>query len=170
MKNIFGVCLLLIGIGAIFIIPLLPLETNRAVKASFFSEQANQSIVYFGYIRCGKSCPITLSTLSQFYKLKKREKLQVIFVNLDPLEKKKVVRNYVSQFHPHFLGYRPERAELKNFQDIFGLNFRQTSESNIDHRGRVYFLKKEKNEWYLKASLNEFALTPQKIQKTLSQI
>lgn len=75
------------------------------------------SIIYFGFTHCPDICPDELDKLSVWIdKLKERGiQLQPIFITCDPArDPPEVLKEYLSEFHPDFLGLTGDYNEIKN--------------------------------------------------------
>ncbi|MBI5901636.1 MAG: SCO family protein [Rhodocyclales bacterium] len=64
-------------------------------------------LLFFGYLQCPNYCPTTLARLAEVMQLlgKEGQGVQVLFVSLDPeRDTPSALKDYVSNFHPTFLG------------------------------------------------------------------
>lgn len=74
-------------------------------------------MLYFGYTFCPDVCPQTLTRLATSLKAlgKQAEKVQVLFVSVDPnRDTPQVLREYVKYFSPQMLGLTGTQSELKD--------------------------------------------------------
>lgn len=72
-------------------------------------------LLYFGYTECPDQCPTTLATLANaLLKLgPQASRVRVLFVTVDPSrDTAGVLKRYVSNFGPEFVGLRPDQDEL----------------------------------------------------------
>ena len=108
-------------------------------------------VVFFGYTQCPDVCPTTLSDMAV---VKKRlgpdgEKLQVIFVTLDPdRDTPQVLSQYVPAFDPGFLGLSGTRDETaavaKDFKVFYQKVPGKTETSyTLDHTAGSYVFDRE---------------------------
>ena len=108
-------------------------------------------VVFFGYTQCPDVCPTTLSDMAE---VKKRlgpdgEKLQVIFVTLDPdRDTPQVLSQYVPAFDPGFLGLSGTRDETaavaKDFKVFYQKVPGKTETSyTLDHTAGSYVFDRE---------------------------
>ncbi len=70
-------------------------------------------LVFFGYTQCPDVCPTTLSSMREVLKRLGDDagRVQVVFVTLDPArDTAQVLAEYVSAFHPSFIGLRGDEA------------------------------------------------------------
>jgi protein SCO1 len=108
-------------------------------------------VVFFGYTQCPDVCPTTLSDMAE---VKKRlgpdgDKLQVIFVTLDPdRDTPQVLSQYVPAFDPSFLGLLGTRDETaavaKDFKVFYQKVPGKTETSyTLDHTAGSYVFDRE---------------------------
>jgi protein SCO1/2 len=108
-------------------------------------------VVFFGYTQCPDVCPTTLSDMAE---VKKRlgpdgEKLQVIFVTLDPdRDTPQVLSQYVPGFDPSFIGLSGTREETaavaKDFKVFYQKVPGRTETSyTLDHTAGSYVFDRE---------------------------
>ncbi|MCP4296466.1 MAG: hypothetical protein GY786_12760, partial [Proteobacteria bacterium] len=139
----------------------------------FETSAADTGIVYFGYTRCSDSCPVTLTLLANYfaYSGKTKDQMEMAFVNLDDLGDDWTTRAYAEHYNENFFGYFPKKNELLNLKNQFGLKYEKDSNTGvISHSGRVYFLKKENESWYIVNGLNEIALSPQRLESVVESL
>ncbi|MBK8113999.1 MAG: SCO family protein [Candidatus Accumulibacter sp.] len=70
-------------------------------------------VVFFGYTQCPDVCPTTLLSMREVLNRLGNDagRVQVIFVTLDPArDTPQVLREYVTAFHPSFVGLRGDEA------------------------------------------------------------
>jgi protein SCO1 len=108
-------------------------------------------VVFFGYTQCPDVCPTTLSDMAE---VKKRlgpdgDKLQVIFVTLDPdRDTPQVLSQYVPAFDPSFLGLlgtRDETAAVAKEFKVFYQKVPGKTETSytLDHTAGSYVFDRE---------------------------
>jgi len=108
-------------------------------------------LVFFGYTQCPDVCPTTLSDMAE---VKKRlgadgDKLQVIFVTLDPdRDTPQVLAQYVPAFDPAFIGLYGTRDETaavaKDFKVFYQKVPGKTETSyTLDHTAGSYVFDRE---------------------------
>lgn len=107
-------------------------------------------IVYFGYTFCPDVCPgdlqaITLA-LDQLGPL--ADKVQPIFITIDPERDNDVLAQYVSAFHPTLIGLTgtPDQIrEVANSYKAFYTKVRddRTGDYSIDHAGVIYLMGRD---------------------------
>jgi protein SCO1/2 len=72
-------------------------------------------LVYFGYTACPDQCPTTLATLANALHTlgPQASRVRVLFVTVDPSrDTVGVLKRYVNNFGPQFVGLRPDQDEL----------------------------------------------------------
>jgi protein SCO1/2 len=108
-------------------------------------------VVFFGYTQCPDVCPTTLTDMAE---VKKRlgpdgDKLQVIFVTLDPdRDTPQVLSQYVPAFDPAFIGLYGTRDETaavaKEFKVFYQKVPGKTATSyTLDHTAGSYVFDRE---------------------------
>jgi protein SCO1 len=71
-------------------------------------------VVFFGFTQCPDVCPTTMAEVSAVKKAlgKDSDKLQAVFISIDPeRDTAPVLKAYVANFDPSFVGLRPASAE-----------------------------------------------------------
>ncbi len=105
-------------------------------------------VVFFGYTHCPEICPTTLADLAQVMRLlgKDAEKVQVLFVTLDPeRDTPKLLAEYVPFFHPSFLGLYGDTQTTAQVAKTFGVNYEKRVEKGsytLDHSDGTYLIGK----------------------------
>lgn len=95
--------------------------------------------LFFGYTHCPDVCPTTLADLAQTMGMlgKDADRVQVLFVTVDPeRDKPEMLVNYMSAFHPSFLGLYGDAAATAQAAKAFYVMYQKqptTSGYNVDH-------------------------------------
>ena len=100
---------------------LVLLNDNRPIT---LSEAVNNkwSILYFGYTSCPDVCPTDLAILNQtLSKMDQANKLQVIFVSVDPNRDIGKLQDFVNRFNEDFIGLSAKDAELTRLTKTLGI-------------------------------------------------
>ena len=103
-------------------------------------------VMFFGYTHCPEICPTTLADLAQVMRLldKDAEKVQVLFVTLDPeRDTPKLLAEYVPFFHPSFLGLYGDAQATAQVAKIFGVRYEKHVEKGsytLDHSDGTYLI------------------------------
>lgn len=99
------------------LVPALSFQlTNQDGQAVTAADYRNEVVLlYFGYTQCPDECPTTLTTLANaLHTLGSRaSRVRVLFVSVDPRrDTTAVLKRYVSNFGPEFVGLRGDQSEL----------------------------------------------------------
>jgi protein SCO1/2 len=103
-------------------------------------------VMFFGYTHCPEICPTTLADLAQVMRLlgKDAEKVQVLFVTLDPeRDTPKILAEYVPFFHPSFLGLYGDAQTTAQVAKTFGVNYEKRVAKGsymLDHSDGTYLI------------------------------
>ena len=94
-------------------------------KAFHLSQMRGKAVLFsFGFTHCPNVCPTTLSDLAKVYQAlpaKDREKVQVLFVSIDPQrDKPETMKNYVPYFNDSFIGLTGTGAQLTEAAKAYG--------------------------------------------------
>ncbi len=118
------------------------------------------SLIFFGYTYCPDVCPLTLSNVSQAYKILEDESpslvedLNVVFVSVDPeRDTPDRLAAYVPLFNPSFHGIYIPQDELDPVKSAYGVYAEKNTEVAgataadylIDHTAGVYAVDREGN-------------------------
>ncbi len=80
------------------------------------------AILYFGYTSCPDVCPTDLATLSQTLGLMKHsDKLQVVFVSVDPKRDVGNLASFTSKFNAKFIGLSAKEDVLAKMTKALGV-------------------------------------------------
>ena len=86
-------------------------------------------LIYFGYASCPDVCPIDLSKISlSFEMMENKDKLQVVFVSVDPARDIGVLDQFAGAFNSSFLGLTAHDHELETISKSLGV-YHQVVES-----------------------------------------
>jgi protein SCO1/2 len=143
--------------------------TDQDGKARTLEEfRGKVSIVFFGYTQCPDVCPATLAELAQIKKAlgKDGERLQVIFVTLDPKrDTQAILKAYMANFDPTFVALygTPEqtKAAAQEFKVFFATSPGKTENSyTVDHTaGSFIFDSRGKVRLFVRYGSGAEALT-----------
>lgn len=93
-------------------------------KAISLSEVVNNkwSLLYFGYTSCPDVCPIDLAILNQtIEKMSQAEKLQIVFVSVDPTRDVGKLKEFVGRFNADFVGLSAKDEDLTRLTKTLGV-------------------------------------------------
>ena len=86
-------------------------------------------LIYFGYASCPDVCPIDLSKINlSFEMMENKDKLQVVFVSVDPARDIGVLDQFAGAFNSSFLGLTAHDHELETISKSLGI-YHQVVES-----------------------------------------
>ena len=86
-------------------------------------------LIYFGYASCPDVCPIDLSKINlSFEMMENKDKLQVVFVSVDPARDIGTLDQFASAFNSSFLGLTAHDHELETISKSLGV-YHQVVES-----------------------------------------
>jgi protein SCO1/2 len=103
-------------------------------------------VVFFGYTQCPDVCPTTLLSMREVLNRLGNDagRVQVIFVTLDPArDTPQVLAEYVTAFHPSFIGLRGDEATIaavaRDFKVFYAKQAGSTAGTySIDHSTGSY--------------------------------
>ena len=98
-------------------------------------------VLFFGYLQCPNYCPITLARLAEVMQLlgEDAQRVQVLFITVDPeRDPPQALKEYVSNFHPSFLGLYTTPAATPELALKFRVYYRKVPGAtpgnyHIDH-------------------------------------
>jgi protein SCO1/2 len=109
--------------------------------------QGKVVLVFFGYTQCPDACPTTLAEITQAKKLLGADgaKVQTVFISVDPeRDTPQVLKAYMANFGPDFLGLRPGDAQqLASVTKDFKIYYKkvpgeQPGTYSMDHTAATY--------------------------------
>ena len=132
-----------------------PLEFNltnqddRAVTAADYRHDL--VLLYFGYTQCPDECPTTLTTLANALRTLGPEasQVRVLFVSVDPQrDTTAVLKRYVSNFGPEFVGLRGDQAELTDLGKRYRIAYHYEKPDKygnyeVDHSSAVFVFDRD---------------------------
>ena len=103
-------------------------------------------LLYFGYTQCPDECPTTLATLANALRAlgPRGSQVRVLFVSVDPRrDTTEVLKRYVSNFGPQFVGLRGEQAELTDLSKRYRIAYHYEEPDKygnyaVDHSSAVF--------------------------------
>jgi len=79
-------------------------------------------LMYFGYASCPDVCPIDLSKINlSFEMMENKDRLQVVFVSVDPARDLGVLDQFAGAFNSSFLGLTAHNQELEAISKSLGV-------------------------------------------------
>jgi protein SCO1/2 len=131
-------------------------------------------LLYFGYTECPDQCPTTLTTLADALHAlgPQASQVRVLFVSVDPRrDTTAVLKRYVGNFGPQFVGLRGDQAELTRLSRRYRIAYHyekpdQYGNYEVDHSSAVFVFGRNGRARLLALSDN----TPQQIASDLRRL
>lgn len=106
--------------------------------------------IYFGYTFCPDVCPVTMANLARVQGEVDAdgEGMQVLMITVDPQrDTPEVVQDYVSSFHPSFVGLSGDEEQIAAATEPFGVFYEAAAGSEatgylVDHTARIFVIDK----------------------------
>jgi protein SCO1/2 len=122
--------------------------TDAAGKRRSDSEfRGKLMIVYFGYTYCPDVCPADLMAITQALDAlgPAADGVQPIFITVDPERDTKVLKEYVSAFHPSLVGLTGSPEEIRKVANSYKAFYAKVPDTrggdySIDHTGVIYLM------------------------------
>jgi protein SCO1/2 len=106
--------------------------------------------VTFGFTNCPDVCPTTLADLAALMKElgPDAQRVQVLFVTLDPERDRALLKNYVPAFNAHFLGLYGDAAATARTAQEFKVFYQKQPPARgggyaLDHSAGIYLFDRE---------------------------
>ena len=91
-------------------------------------------LIYFGYASCPDVCPIDLSKINlSFEMMENKDKLQVVFVSVDPARDIGVLDQFAGPFNSSFLGFTAHNHELETISKSLGVYHQIVESQKLAH-------------------------------------
>ncbi len=108
-------------------------------------------VLFFGFMQCPDVCPTTLSEAAAALKElgPKADEVQVLFITVDPeRDTPELLAQYVTAFHPKFLGLRGNDKELEQAAKLFKVYYAKSPSPtgdgySMDHSAGQFVLDKQ---------------------------
>ncbi len=112
---------------------LYPEAKSFSEKLNFINDQSESLnlseisqgkwvLMYFGYTSCPDVCPIDLSKINlSFQMMENKDKLQVVFISVDPARDIGMLDQFSSAFNSSFLGLTAHSQELETISKSLGV-------------------------------------------------
>jgi protein SCO1/2 len=131
-------------------------------------------LLYFGYTQCPDECPTTLTMLANaLHTLGPRaSRVRVLFVSVDPRrDTTAVLKRYVSNFGPQFVGLRGDQSELITLSKRYRIayHYEQADKDGnyeVDHSSAIFVFDRRGRARLLGQSDN----TPQQVASDLRRL
>jgi protein SCO1 len=134
--------------------------TDQDGKAFQLSQMRGKAVLFsFGFTHCPNVCPTTLSDLAKVYQAlpaKDREKVQVLFVSIDPRrDKPETLKNYVPYFNDSFIGLTGTEGQVAEAAKAYGAYYEMVQDSGknpdsytVNHSALTYLITPD-GKWKL---------------------
>jgi len=124
-------------------------QDNQAVSAEDYRHDL--VLLYFGYTECPDECPTTLAMLANALHSLGPEaaRVRVLFVSVDPKrDTTAVLKRYVGNFGPGFVGLRGDQAELTTLSKRYRIAYHYEKADKygnyeVDHSSAVFIFDGE---------------------------
>lgn len=109
-------------------------------------------LMFFGYTHCPDVCPAALQVLSKTMNLlseDEREKVQVIFISVDPeRDTPEVAQKYAEYFYPTFIGLTGSPEDIKKVAKDYMVFYQKVKGETeggylVDHTAYIYLIDPE---------------------------
>jgi protein SCO1/2 len=139
------------GEGSYFLPDPLPsppftLTSHQGLPTSSGDFPGKHLAVFFGYTSCPDVCPLTLGKLTEAFHAmgEEGERIQVLLISVDPeRDSPQRLGEYLTHFHPSFLGLTGGLEELRRVADGFGVFFQANGtgeDYTVDHTARTFIV------------------------------
>ena len=131
--------------------PDFELDAAGGQKVSLKDFEGDLVLLYFGYTFCPDVCPATLGELAGALEIlgQDAKDVQVIMISVDPeRDKPEMLEDYVTHFHPSFLGVTGTPEEIAQVAALYGI-FYEAHEGTaatgylVDHTATVLVIDQE---------------------------
>ena len=131
--------------------PDFELTASHGQKVSLADFKGKLVMLYFGYTFCPDVCPGTLSELRGALEMlgNQADDVQTIMISVDPeRDTPEMLAEYVTHFHPSFLGVTGTPAEIAEVATLYGI-FYEAHEGTaatgylVDHTATVMVIDKD---------------------------
>ena len=136
------------------------IDDQRNATTLSKAAQNRWTILYFGYASCPDICPVDLAILSQTLGLMKHaNRLQVVFVSVDPKRDIGNMNAFAKRFNANFIGLSAEHKMLESITKALGVyhevaQTKQRASIDIDH-------SKMKHDYLIDHTASYLLLNPQ---------
>jgi protein SCO1/2 len=128
------------------------LNASTGERISLSDLRGQTVLLFFGYTFCPDVCPTSIADLTQAMQIlgpKKADKVQVVFVSVDPeRDTPDRLREYLSYFNPDFLGMTGTADELIAASTPFGIFYEKHDGTPatgylVDHTATITLIDKD---------------------------
>ena len=124
-------------------------QDGRPVTAADYRHDV--VLLYFGYTDCPDECPTTLTTLANALRTlgPQASQVKVLFVSVDPhRDTTEVLKRYVTNFGPEFVGLRPDQDELTALSKRYRIAYHyekpdRDGNYEVDHSNAIFIFDRD---------------------------
>ena len=147
-------------------------QDGQAVTAADYRHDV--VLLYFGYTQCPDECPTTLTSLANALHTVGADasRVRVLFVSVDPRrDTTTVLKRYVSNFGPQFVGLRGDQSELIDLSKRYRIAYHYEQPDKygnyeVDHSSAIFIFDGHGRARLLGQSDN----TPQQVASDLRRL
>jgi protein SCO1 len=144
-------------------------------KPFHLSQLRGKAVLFsFGFTHCPNVCPTTLSDLAKVYQAlpgKDREKVQVLFVSIDPQrDKPETMKNYIPYFNDSFIGLTGTEAQVAEAAKAYGAYYEIVHDSSanpdlytVNHSALTYLISPD-GKWKLLYNFDQLTDSKKMVQ------
>src|SRR6202046_52884 len=144
-------------------------------KPFHLSQLRGKAVLFsFGFTHCPNVCPTTLSDLAKVYQalpIKDRERVQVLFVSIDPnRDKPETMKNYIPYFNDSFIGLTGTEAQIAEAAKAYGAYYEFIHDSaanpdayTVNHSALIYLIS-PKGNWKLLYNFDQLGDSKKMVQ------
>ena len=129
------------------IIPPFALTDAAGEPFTLENLKGQWSVIFFGFTSCPDICPVTLSTLSKWYKTLDEDiqaNTQVVMISVDPArDTQEMLQDYMRHFHDDFIGVTGELRDIRILADQLNVAFNRASadeDYSVDHSSHLVLI------------------------------
>lgn len=132
--------------------PDFQLQGSNGAPVALSSYKGKIVVVAFGFSSCPTICPVTMAKLSQVWKDlgAESENVQTLFISVDPdRDTPERLRDFVTPFHPSFLGLTGTNEELAKVRKSYGIIASKVASKNkelgyeVHHSSSLHVIDRE---------------------------
>ena len=131
----------------------LNLTDHNGARRGMADFRGKAVVVFFGFIQCPDVCPTTLANFAEVMKRlgPDADKVQVVFVTVDPeRDTAAVMKDYVTQFDPRFLGLSGSAEDTARVAKSFKVFYakvpgKEPGSYSMDHSAGIYIFDPKGN-------------------------
>ncbi len=131
--------------------PAIGLQASNGSAFDITRYRGKLVVLEFGFTHCTEVCPVSLASLAQARKLlgAQADDVQVVFVTVDPArDSVPVLRGYLAQFDPGFIGVSGTRQQVDAVLKAYGISATRKmvegskTDYTMHHSSYLYFVDK----------------------------